>query len=444
MARAQLSAIVALAVFFGANICALADGEQVGRVNRPGGGLPTEGQFVRSIWYQKGAEHGNAHVTPRFRVNAPEAVVGGFKDRREVGSNGMMQIRIAEDLTRLAGAELYLEIWGGHPGTANKRVTPNGRTVYPLPEVGTEDKHCTHMYPTVSLKVTDLVNGYNALQFACDQGKSFWGHFIVDGACLRTILKADHPDLKKMKLAGFTATVKAKASAAAGETIELSLDASGGHLALVESVEYHGHYRGYDENGNARDTDWHGFTKRRQPVAIVGKSATPPFVILWDVAMLPEQKDMAVRAVVHFKDHGEVTYRTAATRGLATPDRGASVTLRYSKDLPAPLWSRVSRRKKCTIVVDQDPKRIERAQLHVVVWDGGAGDHKTPFTLNGHPLPVAGKGRHDVLYRVLDIDPAILKRGANEISLVSSTEHHGIEVLLPGPALMVRTKPSAD
>ena len=76
--------------------------------------------------------------------------------------------------------------------------------------------------------------------------------------------------------------------------------------------------------------------------------------------------------------------------------------------------------------------------------DGGAGDHKTPFTLNGHPLPVAGKGRHDVLYRVLDVDPAILKRGANEIALVSDTEHHDIEVLLPGPALMVRAKPSAD
>ena len=37
-----------------------------------------------------------------------------------------------------------------------------------------------------------------------------------------------------------------------------------------------------------------------------------------------------------------------------------------------------------------------------------------------------------------------LGAGATEIALVSDTEHHDIEVLLPGPALMVRAKPSAD
>jgi len=441
----SLLTITLFGVLCAAPPAATADNKQAGRVDRPDGELPTEGQFVRSYWYEKGIEHGNPPVTGRFRVNAPEAVIGNFKNRSEVRGNGMMQILITEDLAQLAGAELYLEIWGGHPGTANKRVTPNGRTTYMLPKVGTDQGHCTHMYPTVPLKVTDLVNGYNALQFACDQGNTFWGHFIVDGACLRTILKADHPDPKKMKLAGFTATVKARAWAAAGETIELSLDASAEHLALVESVEYHGHYRGYDENGNRLGTDWHGFTKRRQPVAIIGKSAAAPFVIQWDVAMLPDQKDMAVRAVVHFKGQSDLTYRTAATLGLATPQRkGARVTLNYSKDLPAPFWSRVSRRKKCTIVLDADPKLIEQAQLHVVIWDGGAGDAKTPFALNGHALSVAGKGRHDVVYRVLKVDPAILKKGQNEIALVSSTKHHGIEVLLPGPALMVRTKPIAN
>ena len=38
----------------------------------------------------------------------------------------------------------------------------------------------------------------------------------------------------------------------------------------------------------------------------------------------------------------------------------------------------------------------------------------------------------------LPIDPAILRRGDNEIVVHSDTEHHGIEVLLPGPAIVVR------
>ena len=94
----------------------------------------------------------------------------------------MLQIRMREDLRLLRGAELDLELWGGHPGTTNRRVTVNGRTTYPLPGVA-GDTQCTHMYPRLALKITDLVDGYNALQFACDQGTSFWGHFIVDEAC---------------------------------------------------------------------------------------------------------------------------------------------------------------------------------------------------------------------------------------------------------------------
>jgi len=58
--------------------------------------------------------------------------------------------------------------------------------------------------------------------------------------------------------------------------------------------------------------------------------------------------------------------------------------------------------------------------------------------LNGVPLVVAGNGRHDVLYQVLPLDPSILRKGENRFEVFSDTEHHGIEVLLPGPALMVR------
>jgi hypothetical protein len=82
-----------------------------------------------------------------------------------------------------------------------------------------------------------------------------------------------------------------------------------------------------------------------------------------------------------------------------------------------------------------DPRQIGQAELHLVIWDGGAGTVRDAFTLNGHPLPVAsGKSRHDVIYRQLPVDPKILKAGANQIELLADTEHHGIEVLLPGPA----------
>ena len=78
--------------------------------------------------------------------------------------------------------------------------------------------------------------------------------------------------------------------------------------------------------------------------------------------------------------------------------------------------------------------------LHVAIWDGGRGEVEAPFTLNGHPLPVTGEGNHNVLYRQIELDPGLLHRGENEIRVLSDTKHHGIEVLRPGPALMVRSK----
>jgi hypothetical protein len=95
---------------------------------------------------------------------------------------------------------------------------------------------------------------------------------------------------------------------------------------------------------------------------------------------------------------------------------------------------------RCTIDLDVDSANIDKAELHIVVWDGGAGMVEKYFTLNGHFLHVAGTGKHDVIYSRLTLDPTWLKRGANQIELLSDTEHHGIEVLLPGPALIVRTK----
>jgi hypothetical protein len=51
---------------------------------------------------------------------------------------------------------------------------------------------------------------------------------------------------------------------------------------------------------------------------------------------------------------------------------------------------------------------------------------------------VAEGARHELVYSRLPADPRNLRRGLNRIELLSDTQHHGIEVIYPGPALMVR------
>ena len=157
--------------------------------------------------------------------------------------------------------------------------------------------------------------------------------------------------------------------------------------------------------------------------------------------MLPAQQNMAIRAIVHFNDPANLIYVTPPLGGLATQKRdGASVRVVAPKDLPTRFWSRANRLKTCNIDLDMDPTKIERAELHVAVWDGGAGTVQNYFTLNGRPLTVAGSGKHDTIYSRVPLQLSWLVRGENRIGLLSDTEHHGIEVLLPGPAIVVRSR----
>ena len=39
-------------------------------------------------------------------------------------------------------------------------ITVNGRSTYFLPRVGSQVGHCTYFYPSIPLKITDLVDGY--------------------------------------------------------------------------------------------------------------------------------------------------------------------------------------------------------------------------------------------------------------------------------------------
>jgi hypothetical protein len=397
------------------------------------------GQFWRYHWYQRGLTNGNPAYESRFRVNAPEiSLHPTFGHRVEPRENGMMLIKAEEDLFLVTAAEFYCEAWGGHPGTANKRITVNGRSTYFLPRVGTEEGHCTYFYPAVQLKITDLVNGYDAVQFALDQGTTFWGHMLVDNAAIRVALTNGHPDLVKAGLNRFNSSVHVE-SLAEPEGYQLHLVCPEGLLDQIASVEFQGWYHGYDENGNLQRRDWHGYTKARRPEGWLGAVGRAQDTVTWDTSMLSAQQDVAVRALVRFKADTNLVYLTPAATGLEIRERvEARVVLFAPHDLPDHFWSRAGQLKTCHFDLDLDPARIETAELHVVTWTGGAGTVKEYFKLNGVPYPVAEGERHVIQYSRLPVDPKNLRRGLNRMELLSDTEHHGIEVIYPGPALMVR------
>src|SRR3972149_3216550 len=102
-----------------------------------GGGIVSGGEFYREYPARQDTELSNSQRW--LRVNDAEVSLHEtFGRRPEAKANGLMLVPIDEDLFLLERAELRLDMWGGHPGTTNKRFTLNAKEVYDIPEVGTE------------------------------------------------------------------------------------------------------------------------------------------------------------------------------------------------------------------------------------------------------------------------------------------------------------------
>ncbi len=420
---------------------------------------PSSSHFYHRYWFQMGDELANAAVNDRFRVNDPYAATHpSFHARKEPKGNGMMLVPMEQPLREIDAARLYLELWGGHPHTDHRRVTVNGRTTYSI-DVPINEQ-CTHAYREIGLKLTDLVRGQNALQFAVDGDQTFWGHFIVDEAAIDALLPATSPELQSLvALAKTPPTLQVDSSG--DETFELTLAVDSQAAAKISSVHYYAKYEGFDENGDGVSNDWHGMTKRKIPVGHIGSSDKSPYSVRWDVSMLKAQEGVKVKAVIEFvndadslkaeemlREKGQrywkahsLLMQTDVVTGLKI-QRPAGVQVAYipSINLSVPMWSRANRRKTCDFELTIDPKQIERGQLDIAIWDGGAGTIQNFFQLNGHPLSIAKNGRHDAIYSQVPIEPSWMQLGKNQAELLSDTEHHGIEVLHPGPMLTIRYK----
>jgi hypothetical protein len=196
-----------------------------------------KGIFFREYWAEFDAEISNSKGR-MLRVNDAELSLHEvFGKRQEALANGFTLINVPEDLFSLQAAELYLEVWGGHPGTTNKRVIVNGKKIYPLGDDGTEEENCAYSYPVIPLKVQHLVSGQNAFQFACDRGSTFWGHFIIDEAAVCCYLKPDHPDLKNNNLQDFEARVQLQPSGSTlTDRVQMSLSSAGTKVLTITAT----------------------------------------------------------------------------------------------------------------------------------------------------------------------------------------------------------------
>jgi hypothetical protein len=403
----------------------------------------SQSRFFRQYWAEYKSEINNTNSTGHpERPRVGDRGMSTHPDywvRTETQVNGLIMINIPDTVRNLDHAELYLEMWGGHPGTAAKRFQINGGKIYYMPDQPTTENNCEYHYPLIPVDYRELVRGNNAIQFGCDRGTSFWGHYIIDQLAVRCYMKPDNYIILSSGLNGFYAKPVINRIPVEDEAV-ISIDFPASLTDMVKAVHYFGRYSGYDSNGSGSDNTWHGYTHDREFVNHIGTTEESPFRISWDTRMIPDQNSpMAVRALIEFKNG--LFYWSETLDGLALPLNRNHVRLYYCKSLPRPFWSRAGQLNTASFELQEDISEIENAELHIRIWDGGEGEVKEPFKMNGVPYKItSGKAVHDLVYTINKVDAGTLKHGLNEIQLFSDTEHHGIEVIWPGPAIIVRFK----
>jgi hypothetical protein len=108
--------------------------------------------------------------------------------------------------------------------------------------------------------------------------------------------------------------------------------------------------------------------------------------------------------------------------------------------VPERFGVRMNQRQSCSIAVgdDFDSSKVVEAALALRTWHGWDGHHE-PLKLNDFSFPVAGNNHH-YAFKYLPVPAAAIRPGDNTFAIHSRTEHHMLEVLWPGPALLVRSR----
>ena len=372
-----------------------------------------------------------------WRVTDPEARAAGAK---AFLPNPVLQIAI-DDLEHAVRAEAVLDRWGGHLKTTDKRIRFNGGEWLSVPEIATAPPGRAEYYyaqdnPGIDLPLSQLKQGVNTFEGTCGVRDGYnWGQWGLYSLIVRVYYDPaakEHPGGR---------IIEPAPGATLGENPRIVVEPiSGQGVARVDVLAW---YDGYDEDGDGVFADWHGayFQPYRGAAADlrehVGTAWRSPWQLTWNTHWVPDQPPRSIKLIARVQDIRGLWYVTPVVGQLSLARPGVAVKMYPTPQLPEAFGVRVNRTKTSTIpITGDDPTQATAAVLALRTWHGWDGHHQ-PLQLNDLRLPIAGKNHH-YDYDLLPIPPAAMRAGDNTLTIRSATEHHMLEVLWPGPALIIR------
>lgn len=349
------------------------------------------------------------------------------------------------DLAEAVRAEIYLEIWSGHPGTSDKAIRINGGAWIPLAAPATIpgdigslpdlDPTCYQYfsYLSIPLALEQLQEGDNSLEFRAGPQVCYdfgWGQWGAYGITFRIY----YDDAKPHPTGRVTSPLK---GASLGEQVHLEAVADSPN-GPIEQVDYIALYEDFDYEGNGVYRQWHYNYRLGRIQRHLGSASESPFAITWDTGWVPDQ-DRLVRLAARIRDADDLYYITPAVENLRLERPGFSVKLYKPYQVPPNWVSRMNQRHGNRVFVADDLSRATDAQLLLSTWNGNHG------LVGVNDLLFGSVGQdHRLGFDVLPVPLDLLHYGVNLLYTDSATSSHGLEVMWPGIALKVRYESSEE
>jgi len=395
------------------------------------------------------------NTTKEWRVTDPNAPYVGDPNNSPSTflPNPKLSFQIPTgQLSGAVRAEAILDYWGGHVGTIGQRLRFNSKPWIAVPSLATTptaaECYTQQWNPAVDVPLAHLREGTNVLegtsggQTCFNFGWGQWGWYALTVRVYYDPNRVAHPT---------GAIVAPGTDATFPDNPTVSVNASGG--GGIERVQVLAWYDGPDEDGDGVYLDYHQSYHRPASSTVndvahhVWTDTTAPYSGVWNTTLVPDQPRGGIRLVARIKGRNGLWYVTSEVRNLTLSRPNSSVRLFKPFDVPRRFWVRNGSGQrnlsaKLTIPSGLNPKSAVWAKLVVRTWNGIDGaaeagqDHSTK--VNGWRVPVTYGANHYYSLDVVDVPPSVLVNGTNTVTFDSQSTHHGIEILWPGPMLLVR------
>ncbi|MGA9115310.1 MAG: immunoglobulin domain-containing protein [Bacteroidota bacterium] len=387
-------------------------------------------------------------TTRDYRVVDPNAT---HPEAQQFKPNPVFTLTVS-DTVGAVRAEVVLDHWGGHPGTTDKRFRFNGRNWITIPEMGVANgipagssgqcylQQLNHVMPIPLNQLrqgTNTFEGTSGGQTCHNFGFGMWGWYGI-------IVRVYYGPAKARPSGSILAPA---AGTFLSENPVISASASGS--AGISRVEFFGSVDAYDVDGDGIFTGYqHSYHRGKSDTEMrvknhIGTDAAAPYQVTWNTELIPDQTAGSIRLHARIRDNNGVWFVTNEVGGLGLRRDTVAVKLYRAINVPERFNVRSGRTTMTSNFIIPSTDSLSRAisaRLLLPTWNGldqGSLTGETRWTkVNTWTAPAYGEG-YFYSFDALTVPVSALMSGVNSVTFFGNSSGHGIEILWPGPAMLV-------